>query len=239
MTISLPVLFLRLFLALFLGGLIGWERDAHEHNAGIRTSALVALGTALFTVVSAYGFNYLLGEPHVQIDPTRIASYIVAGIGFLGGGAIFFRQDIQKVRGLTSAASVWVVAAIAMACGIGLLLEAIAVTLMTLFVLIGLRYVEARFLPSRNQHLQVLSMRISTDDEGLLLGLVYDVLRKCEIGVESVSVHTHKESERDVHYLTVECRCKDRQVLIQAIDQLKAVPAILSLKTAFRHEWVE
>src|SRR6266849_2748797 len=86
MTISFLEILLRLGLALILGAIIGLERESTEHTAGMRTQALVALGSALFTIISAYGFTSFLGVPHIQIDPTRIASYIVAGIGFLGAG---------------------------------------------------------------------------------------------------------------------------------------------------------
>ena len=112
---SFLTILLRLGLAVFLGALIGFERESREHAAGMRTNALVSLGSCLFTIISAFGFLDFLGTPHVQIDPTRIASYIVAGVGFLGAGTIFLSQDKNKVKGLTTAATVWLVAAIGMA----------------------------------------------------------------------------------------------------------------------------
>lgn len=126
--ISFSTILLRLFVALLLGSLIGLEREYRHRNAGLRTNALVAVGTALFTIISAFGFEELLSGPHISLDPTRIASYVVAGIGFLGGGVIYFQKD--KVRGLTTAAAIWTVAAIGMACGAGLLREAIVSTLL-------------------------------------------------------------------------------------------------------------
>src|SRR6266516_3325611 len=81
--ISFPLILLRLVLALVLGALVGLERESTEHPAGMRTNALVSLGSALFTIISAYGFASLLSTLHIQVDPTRIASYVVAGIGFL------------------------------------------------------------------------------------------------------------------------------------------------------------
>src|SRR3989475_10744651 len=106
--ISFPAILLRLGLALVLRAILGAERESSEHSAGMRTNALVALGSSLFTVVSAYGFADLLNLPHMQLDPSRIASYVVAGIGFLGAGTIFLRRDKEKVKGLTTAATIWI-----------------------------------------------------------------------------------------------------------------------------------
>jgi putative Mg2+ transporter-C (MgtC) family protein len=109
----------RLALAAGLGGALGLEREWRDHEAGFRTHLLVCLGSAIFTVVSAYGFLPFLesGESVVRADPTRIAAQIVTGIGFLGAGAII-RQG-ATIRGLTTAANLWVVAAIGIACGAG------------------------------------------------------------------------------------------------------------------------
>src|SRR5205814_2616703 len=102
----------RLMLAAALGGAIGFERELRDREAGFRTHMLVSLGSALFTIVSAYGFREFLesGDQVVRADPTRIAAQIVTGIGFLGAGAII-RQGVS-IRGLTTAATLWVVAAI-------------------------------------------------------------------------------------------------------------------------------
>jgi putative Mg2+ transporter-C (MgtC) family protein len=130
---------LRLVVAAGLGAAIGIEREVREREAGIRTHLLVSLGSCLFTIVSAYGFHEFLvsGTNIVRADPTRIAAQIVTGIGFLGAGAII-REGIS-VRGLTTAASLWVVAAIGMAAGAGYYWPAVAATLLTLFALWPLR----------------------------------------------------------------------------------------------------
>ena len=109
----------RLSLAAVLGGAIGFERELRDREAGLRTHLLVCLGSALFTIVSAYGFREFLtsGDQVVRADPTRIAAQIVTGIGFLGAGAII-RQGLT-VRGLTTAATLWVSAAIGIAAGAG------------------------------------------------------------------------------------------------------------------------
>src|SRR5579862_7312683 len=110
--LNFSTMLLRLSLAIIFGALIGLEREIRHHEAGLRTNALVAFGCALFTIVSGYGFLGFLNMGHIQVDPTRIASYIVAGIGFLGAGTIFPQPKQDRVKGLTTAAAIWVVAAI-------------------------------------------------------------------------------------------------------------------------------
>jgi putative Mg2+ transporter-C (MgtC) family protein len=117
----------RLAVSLVLGALIGFEREFRRHPAGFRTHSLVALGAALFTIISAYGFA---GS---AVDPTRIAAQIVSGIGFIGAGTILHHRG--GVRGLTTAASLWSVAAIGMAAGAGLLVLAVIGTVLILVVL--------------------------------------------------------------------------------------------------------
>jgi putative Mg2+ transporter-C (MgtC) family protein len=121
--------------AVVLSSLIGLEREIRAKSAGMRTHALVGAGAALFMLVSKYGFGDVLVYDHVALDPSRVAAQIVSGIGFVGGGLIFVRRD--AVRGLTTAASVWVVAAIGMACGSGLIILAVATMLVHFLVLLG------------------------------------------------------------------------------------------------------
>lgn len=139
-TIGWPEVLLRLFVAAVLGGAIGLERELRERQAGLRTHLVVSVGAALFTLVSAYGFNSFDGK----VDPSRIAAQIVSGIGFLGAGAII-RQGLS-VRGLTTAASLWLVAAIGMAAGAGYWEGALIATLGALLVLGPLRVVSFRIL---------------------------------------------------------------------------------------------
>jgi putative Mg2+ transporter-C (MgtC) family protein len=116
----------RLILALALSGAIGLERELSQKSAGLRTYTLVGLGSALFMMISKYGFFDVLEPGSVVLDPSRVAAQIVSGIGFIGAGLIFVRRD--SVRGLTTAAGVWLVAAIGAACGAALTLLAIATT---------------------------------------------------------------------------------------------------------------
>lgn len=119
-------LLLPALLALGLSALVGLEREVRAKSAGLRTHTLVGLGAAIFTLVGKYGFADVVGHAGVQVDPARIAAQVVTGIGFIGGGLIFVRRDV--VRGLTTAATIWLVAAVGMAAGAGLPVLAVATT---------------------------------------------------------------------------------------------------------------
>src|SRR5580692_7216166 len=119
-------------LAFLLSALIGLEREIRNKSAGLRTYTLVGFSSALIMLVSKYGFTDILEDGKVVLDPSRIAAQIVSGIGFIGGGVIFVRKDI--VRGLTTAATVWLTSAVGMACAAGLPILAIVVTAGHLFV---------------------------------------------------------------------------------------------------------
>lgn len=128
LTVNLQLeLIARLSIALVLGAAIGFEREMDRQPAGFRTHALVALGSALFTVISAYGFTGAV------VDPTRIAAQIVSGIGFLGAGTILHHRG--SIRGLTTAASLWSAAAVGMAAGAGLLVMAVVGAVLIVVVL--------------------------------------------------------------------------------------------------------
>jgi putative Mg2+ transporter-C (MgtC) family protein len=135
---------LRVALAAGLGGAIGLERELREREAGLRTHMLVSVGAALFTLVSAYAWTdwRFSTQEGLVFDPTRIAAQIVTGIGFLGAGAII-RQGLS-VRGLTTAATLWVVAAIGMATGAGYYAAAVITTVLVLFSLWPLRILAFR-----------------------------------------------------------------------------------------------
>jgi putative Mg2+ transporter-C (MgtC) family protein len=119
--------FLELGTAFLLSAAIGLEREVRHKSAGLRTYTLVGTTAALFLLVSKYGFMDVLTKELVVLDPSRVAAQIVTGIGFIGAGLIFVQGD--RVKGLTTAATVWLVTAVGMACGAGLLLLALAVTL--------------------------------------------------------------------------------------------------------------
>jgi putative Mg2+ transporter-C (MgtC) family protein len=148
-TVTVGEIALRLVLAAALTGAVGFEREWRERAAGLRTHILVGVGSALFTLVSAYGFNEFLvgGSNVVRADPSRVAAQIVTGIGFLGAGAIL-RQGLN-IRGLTTAAGLWVTAAIGMAAGAGFYSAALLTTGVVLFGLGPLRWAEGYLVTRR------------------------------------------------------------------------------------------
>jgi putative Mg2+ transporter-C (MgtC) family protein len=163
--------FAELGLALVLSALIGLEREIRQKSAGLRTYTLVGLASALIMLVSKYGFTDLLAQGRVVLDPSRMAAQIVSGIGFIGGGVIFVRKDL--VRGLTTATTIWVTAAVGMACGAGLPLLAIAVTAANFAVVFGFRPLE-RWLPKSRW--APSSLRVSYEDGR---GILRDILAVC------------------------------------------------------------
>ena len=138
-----------LTLALTLSSLIGLEREFRSKSAGLRTHTLVGVAAALIMLVSKFGFADVLVKYTVVLDPSRIAAQIVSGIGFIGGGLIFVQRDV--VRGLTTAAAIWLTAAVGMACGAGLPLLALFVTATHFLVVYGYTPVAHRILAERAQ----------------------------------------------------------------------------------------
>jgi putative Mg2+ transporter-C (MgtC) family protein len=133
---------IRLILSVVLSGLIGLERQIHRRTAGLRTHILVCLGSCLIMLTSMYVFDIYKNE--VPLDPGRIAAGVITGIGFLGAGAII--REREGVKGLTTAASLWVVAGIGLAVGCGFYRAGVYTTILALIVLFFLRYIEARVL---------------------------------------------------------------------------------------------
>ena len=143
-------LILRIFVAAILGGLIGLEREYRSKEAGFRTHFLVAMGSALFMIVSAYGFEGAMNSDLQRWDVSRVASQVVSGIGFIGAGTIIFRKAENVVSGLTTAAGLWVVAAIGLACGGGMYKVAVASSLLVLIGLDAFNYFLHKFDKIRN-----------------------------------------------------------------------------------------
>jgi putative Mg2+ transporter-C (MgtC) family protein len=187
---------LRLVLASLLCGAIGFERETRDQPAGFRTHILLGLGAALFTLVSAYGFEPFtraaLGSGGLQFDPTRIAAQIIAGVGFLGAGAII-RQG-GDVRGLTTAASLWTTSAIGMAVGAGYLFGAAAATVLAMATLYALR----RFRSSVISPLRLDSagLELVLKDRGSGPANALQILRRHDISIRSMDAEIDEERAR-------------------------------------------
>jgi putative Mg2+ transporter-C (MgtC) family protein len=158
--ISTTDLILRLLAAAVLGSLIGIERERLSWAAGLRTHMLVCVGSSLIMLVSAYGFSQVLASDKVVLDPSRMAAQVISGIGFLGAGSILLRGEI--IRGLTTAASLWTVAAIGLAVGGGMYTAATVATFIVLVILAGIKPLERRyFADKQNRGIRLLVRRDS------------------------------------------------------------------------------
>jgi putative Mg2+ transporter-C (MgtC) family protein len=223
--ISFQTIAVRLLVAVALGSLVGLERERGERAAGIRTHALVALGSGLIMIVSAFGFADILGTRAVVLDPSRIAAQVVSGIGFLGAGTILLRKEI--IKGLTTAATIWMVAAIGLACGSGLLLEAGVATFLTMLVLVVLRPV--RELLHRSATLHMLHIEADLGEESLLLSLC-EMCRKAGLTIENAQIQSGRHSEK----MDLECRVPDIAHLTRAIGMIRAMPEIQTVQLTLR-----
>lgn len=190
--LSLTDTVLRLCLATLLGALVGLERERLERGAGIRTHAIVSLGSALVMVVSIYGFSDVLGPGQlVSLDVSRVAAGVVSGIGFLGAGVIIFRKNV--VRGLTTAASVWTVAGLGLACGGGLFAAAGVTTVLLLTLQMVLRPIEQRvFAHHREHHLELRVQRGAGR-----LASIEAAISNAGVGIESVRVRPASDGSED------------------------------------------
>jgi putative Mg2+ transporter-C (MgtC) family protein len=198
---------LRIGLAAALGGAIGLERELREREAGLRTHMLVSVGAALFTMVSAYAWTdwRFSNEEGLVFDPTRIAAQVVTGIGFLGAGAII-RQGLS-VKGLTTAATLWVVAAIGMASGVGYYEAAFVTTALVLLSLWPLRVLAFR-----------LSARIRPEEGRLAVEL--------PAGTSAVVSSLEFEEEGDSRRVDMRVRLGSGKTAAQLIDALTQAEAV-------------
>jgi putative Mg2+ transporter-C (MgtC) family protein len=194
--VDLPVTLFRLFFSFVLGGLIGLEREWHRQSAGLRTHIVICLGSTLLTLMSFYIPQTFT---HFQAgDPSRIAAQVVSGIGFLGGGAIF-RMGVN-VRGLTTAASIWVVAGIGMVVGAGMYLAALAGTGLVLFALFVMVPFEKKLFPVRS----LRNLEIAMNGEKVKTDHLFPILEEHGIEVKVMDVSQSFEEKQVRIKLTVQ-----------------------------------
>jgi putative Mg2+ transporter-C (MgtC) family protein len=172
-----------LALAFVLSAIVGIEREARQKSAGLRTYTLVGVSAALFMLISKYGFMNVLENSRVVVDPSRVAAQIVSGIGFIGGGVIFMRRDV--VRGLTTAASVWLTAALGMACGAGLPVLAVATTILHLVIMFVFPKLTR---PLTRKQRTVTQLRICYEDGRGLLRTILVACTELRFAIDRVSV---------------------------------------------------
>ena len=208
---------LRLLVAGILGAIIGLDREYRAKEAGYRTHFLVSLGSALIMIVSQYGFQEIIKENSVTLDPSRVAAQVVSGIGFIGAGTIIIHR--QLVRGLTTAASLWATAGIGLAAGGHMYVVAGAATVLTLFGLevltlffggLGRRRTMIVFSAQKKEFIDAMFARLESKD--------YSVI--------SYEVETQRPSDGVVHRATIVIRAKGQASEEGYIDLLRENPDI-------------
>jgi putative Mg2+ transporter-C (MgtC) family protein len=223
--ISPMELVLRLAVAAILGGLIGLERERLEWAAGMRTHALVSLGSALFMVVSIFGFSDILDERHVILDPSRVAAQVASGIGFIGAGTIIFRREV--VKGLTTAASIWAVAAVGLAVGGGMFLAAISATLLALALLVLAKPVKQRLFPKRKEARRVrLVLRRDTS-----LAELRSEIEASEVPLERIVVRPGSSAGEDDAELVLGKGSQEEE-LLSLVEGLRRVSGVREVNSA-------
>jgi putative Mg2+ transporter-C (MgtC) family protein len=217
-------LVLRLVLSSVLGGMIGLEREIHGRPAGFRTHLLVSLGSCLFVITSIEFyriFGNFSGSVPVGVDPGRIAAQVVTGIGFLGAGAII--RERASIRGLTTAACLWVAAALGVACGIGYFYLAICVTAIALASLLLLKEIEKKL--RRDKYIMVRIWGESSED---FISRIYAVLTACDI--DPVDAKFEKNIELQRMYIEFNTKASATCGPAQLLAELAAAQGVKRVK---------
>jgi putative Mg2+ transporter-C (MgtC) family protein len=222
--ISPAEMILRLGLAAVLGSAVGFERERLIWAAGLRTHMLVCVGSCLFMIVSAFGFSDILGEQHVILDPSRIAAQVVSGVGFLGAGSILLRGEV--VKGLTTAASIWAVAAVGLAAGSGLYLAAVVTTAMILIILAGVKPLEDYYRSRRS----TLKLWLEAPRGAITVGVLSEALGGGAALVQQLVVHPGETPDVDVVTLTLtRVPAKQADALCAKLEKLPGVRGLKRL----------
>ena len=211
---------IRLVLALVIGGLIGFERERSGSAAGFRTHILVCIGSTLIMLLSMYGFSAFVNEPNVRMDPARLAAQVISGIGFLGAGTIL--RTGLSITGLTTAASLWVVAAIGLAIGAGFYYPAVLATWIVIISLWVLSKLEKRMVKRKSNYI----MQIQADNEYGILNSISDVFEKKRIVVTQLSVKEEINEENKELHLTLSLRFPQRSMIMSTVEELRQLPAV-------------
>jgi putative Mg2+ transporter-C (MgtC) family protein len=214
---------IRLLLAAVLGGVIGFDRERHTWAAGLRTHMLVCLGAALAMIVSAFAFSGILQQyPRTVHDPSRIAAQVISGIGFLGAGTIMFLHRENVIRGLTTAAGLWTVAAIGLAVGGGMYLAAVIATAVAWVILAVLKPLERRFALRKTQP----QVRITFTGRASLAA-IEQVLIAGKLPASTI-VTRHIPDDGDVVSIEFDKR-SGRSNLGDLADALRALPGVTTV----------
>lgn len=207
---------IRLITASILGAFIGLERERKTWSAGMRTHMLVCVGSCLIMIVSAFGFQDILGKENITLDPSRIAAQVVSGIGFIGAGTILFQKQ-GTVKGLTTAAGLWTVAGIGLATGSGLYITAIMTTGIVLIILWILQPIEKKYI----RHFVRQTLRITTDIDSKEVDIL-NILNENEFNIEGLNLIKSDET----HILEINFEGANPEKMALLIDQLRKLDSI-------------
>ena len=212
-------LILRLLLSAILGGIIGWERERKDGAAGLRTHMLVCVGSSLVMLVSMFGFNDVVGMPSIVLDPARVAAQVISGIGFLGAGTIFFLRP-HIVRGLTTAAGLWSVAAVGLAVGGGLYLAAVLTTTIIFITLALVKPIEATI---KGMHGKSLTMIY--DPQRISYSIIEEIIKRHGLFITEVLIHAVKDELQDQVRITLKDN-SNKDAITTAFAELKALVGV-------------
>lgn len=216
-------IFIRIVLSIILGSIIGLEREITNKSAGLRTQIMVCLGSCLFTILSIYGFSTAVSL-YPMGDPSRVAAQIITGIGFIGAGTVL-RQGIT-VTGLTTASTLWIVAAIGMACGCGKIDIAVVSTIFAVAVLVLIRIFEVKWLPRNMKHIKKVKVSFTCRyDE------YEDVHKKLIDLFPDIVDYNHKtvDDEADVIKINAKIYSTDRAPVLKVYKELEQIKCLQSV----------
>lgn len=218
----------RLILAIVLGGLVGLERELGGHSAGFRTHILVCLGSAAIMLLSMYGFSEYAAEPNVRIDPARLAAQVISGIGFLGAGTIL--RTGLTISGLTTAASLWVVAAVGLSVGAGFYYGASISAFLVVISLFFLNKVEKIFSRAKKDRsiTFILQRRINS------LQQIVTSMNESGIKIYKITIENEEAADPSVEPLIIRMnvKLKKTKAFDEALIKLAGIEGVLRLETA-------
>lgn len=222
--ISEMELTIRILFALAIGGLIGLEREFGQHSAGFRTHILVCLGSALIMLLSLYGFSVFMDEPNVRADPARLAAQVISGIGFLGAGTIL--RTGNSISGLTTAASLWVVAALGLAVGAGFYYGAMLTTVLVLICLFVLNKLEKVFSRKR----KVTEITVVMKETSGSVQLVMNKMKPLNGSLSNLStVENSANPEETVLRMHMNVKSNKLEKHLNVLDELRSIPGVKQL----------
>lgn len=215
-------LILRLIIAAILGGFVGFERERLNWAAGLRTHMLVCLGAALVMLVSQYAFHQVIHQGLINLDPSRVAAQVVSGIGFLGAGTILFQKNV--IRGLTTAASLWAVAAVGLATGGGLYVAAIITTSLIYLILAGLKPIERKFLKKNRS----IGLSFSAKQGLISITMLQEMLANLSLFYGTTRLQIDKTDEKEIFYLLFKFVKPSK--FLEVMDKLREVKGIENIE---------